>query len=111
MSKSNDFVRQQLCRDDVSHAADDSHADLINQAVVVEACFADNQANSARLQRLQNVEHGRALHDHLDASGVKANRSWQGVIFMKQQQVLPQQGVLQSLIGDAHPVVDHLNDD
>ena len=45
-SKRNDFVRQPLGRDDVSHAADDSHANLFEQSVVVEARLADNQANA-----------------------------------------------------------------
>lgn len=111
MSQSNDLVRQQLRRDDITHTADDSYADLINQAVVVEARLADNQANAARLQRLQNIEDGRALHYHLDARGVEADRARQSVVFLKQQEVLPQQGVLQGLIGRAHAVVDHLNED
>ena len=62
------------------------------------------------LERLQNVENRRAFHHHLDAGSVKADRARQGVVFLKQEQVLSQQGVLQSRIGGAHAVVDDLNE-
>ena len=81
--KRDNLVRQPLRRDDVSHAADSPGANFFEQSVVVvEARFADNQANASRLDRLQNVEHRRAFHDHLDAGCVKADRARQGVVFL-----------------------------
>ena len=105
-----DFNGEKLRGDDVSHAADCTHAHLFQQSEVVEASFADDQADALRLERLQNVEDGRALNHHSHAGSVKADRSRQSFILLQEEQVLAQQKVLQFRFGGAHAVMDDLNE-
>ncbi len=97
-------------RDDIPHAPDNPHANLIEQSVVFQAGLADDQTNSLRFHRLQDVEDRRTLHHHLDSGGVETDGARQRLVLHQEQQVLSQQRVLQFDIAGPHAVMNDLDE-
>ena len=96
--------------EDISHAADNAHLHLVDQAVEGEAGAAQDEAHTFGFQGAQRSEDGRAGHGQAHALGVEADGGGQEVVLVEQVKIGGDELMLQLQVGLPHTVAGDQDD-